>query len=172
MVALAYLAFAGFIASLVAHIGGYAGVSEPYGLNPWPLHAGAIIIWFPAALVMRKLTIGTAGQASLKIIMRGCPVWVSKTFYVVFAYALASFAFFWITGFFGLVDSDNSGVVRGFSGHWMIFYFAAFAVFLSYARREKDNLVNLCQNGHSLDEADAFCSKCGAPSVRSGNKAS
>ncbi len=162
---LAALALAGFFASVAVHVGGYFGVSEPFGLSPWPLHAASIAIWLPGAYVAKKLAASTPNGDILKIVMSRCPSWVTNTFYVLFAYAFGSFAVFWVKGFFGIGDESDSNTLRGFSGHWIVFNFAAFAVFYSYTRNQAISPARLCTNGHTIGKNANRCPVCGEVEV-------
>jgi hypothetical protein len=61
-------------------------------------------------------------------------------------------------------DSPSSPqVIRGFSGHWMVFYYAAFAI--AYSALMKPELLGdaICARGHRALLSDKFCSECGSP---------
>jgi len=57
------------------------------------------------------------------------------------------------------------GVVRGFSGHWMIFYGAAFAILYSYKQVGGENAVRRCVAGHEVSATAKFCEQCGQPVI-------
>jgi len=52
-------------------------------------------------------------------------------------------------------------VVRGFSGHWMIFYGAAFAVLYSRIHAPELYRERKCPQGHTASPTARFCSECG-----------
>lgn len=52
-------------------------------------------------------------------------------------------------------------VVRGFSGHWMIFYAVAFAVLYSRIHAPEIYRERKCPQGHKAAPTDRFCSQCG-----------
>jgi hypothetical protein len=80
--------------------------------------------------------------------------------YGFFAYAMINFLFF-----IRQAPADGGGtetptvVWRMFSGHWMAFYSAAFAVLYS-AARAKEN-IRRCANGHPVPPNSSFCTQCG-----------
>ena len=81
--------------------------------------------------------------------------------YGFFGYAVVNFAMF-ILGLYGDRD-DEFASLRGFSGHWMVFY-AALAMLSSYVRA--DTAVRLCVNGHSVSPTANYCEICGQPIER------
>ena len=153
-----YVALAGFIASLIAHIAGYIGIEKPFGFDPWPLHVGIFIVWLPAVLVAQRLSRDFPQKDMWKATLRGCPSWMRKGLYVLFGYAFLSF-FLFIT-----LDSksgNEASNVRGFSGHWLIFYFAAYAILYSAIQVSENETVRRCKNGHFLEPNDKYCGQCG-----------
>lgn len=131
------IAIIGFIFSVFAHISGFLGIETPFGISLFPLHFGVFIVWFPAVIVSWKSTgFGLRFRWShWKEQLSGCPKWMITGFYSMFAYAMVSFI-----AFTSAPDSWGSWVnstIRGFSGHWMIFYYAAFA--LMYSAYQKSN---------------------------------
>jgi hypothetical protein len=81
---------------------------------------------------------------------------------VLFAYALLNF-FLFMSAPPHTTGVAPPSVLRGFSGHWMIFYAVAFATFYS-VRHAPDILVTMrCANGHAVSPAAKFCDVCGAP---------
>ncbi|MFT6634317.1 hypothetical protein [Alcanivorax sp.] len=152
------LALLGFIASLAAHIAGYAGIERPFGINPWPLHVGIFVVWFPAVLASMKLSKGFPQKDMWKAALRGCQKWMRHALYGLFGYAFLSFfAFFVLAG-----DGENeASTVRGFSGHWLIFYFAAFAILRSYVSVSRSDTIRRCKYLHVVEPAHAHCPECG-----------
>src|SRR5689334_20856625 len=93
------------------------------------LHVGIFVVWLPAILVASSTTKGTPRKDFWKVALRGCPGWMRYALYAVAAYAFISFAAFAYQG--NSYPNNNvppSLVVRGFSGHWLAFYGAAFAI--------------------------------------------
>jgi rRNA maturation protein Nop10 len=162
MIAASYIfslvALIGFIASLIAHLAGYAGIDHPLGLDPWPLHVGIFVVWLPAVLAAQKLSKDFPQKDMWKATLRGCPKWMRYTLFGLFGYAFLSFfAFFLTVG----KSHDEANTIRGFSGHWLIFYFAAFAILQSYARVSANDTVRRCKNQHVVEPSNEYCPKCG-----------
>ena len=153
-----YLALVGFFASFAAHIAGFMGIEKPFGFSPWPLHIVIFIVWLPAVLVAQRLSKDFPQKDMWKATLRGCPPWMRKILYILFGYAFLSFFAF-------IVLDANSGkeasIVRGFSGHWLIFYFAAYAMLYSAIHVDKKDDIRRCANGHPLKANDKYCSQCG-----------
>jgi hypothetical protein len=51
---------------------------------------------------------------------------------------------------------------RGFSGHWMIFYYVA-AVTMYSATRSGNLRQRQCPRGHEVSPFANYCDRCGAP---------
>lgn len=99
-----------------------------------------------------------------KVALAGCPGWMRRGFYVLFGYAILNFiVFFAITAGQPKLRSDNlpPAVIKGFSGHWMVFYAAAFAVLYSRIHAPGLYRERRCPNGHISAPAARFCSECG-----------
>ena len=154
-----FLALAGFVASVVTHIAGFAGIDKPFGFNPWPLHIGIFVVWLPAVIVAQTLSKGFSQKDMWKATLRGCPKWVKYALYGLFGYAFLSFFAFIATDMGG---GSEAGKVRGFSGHWMVFYFAAYAILRSAINVSASDTVRRCHNGHPVEPNDKYCSQCGS----------
>lgn len=152
------LALLGFIASLVAHLAGYAGIDRPFGMNPWPLHVGIFIVWFPAVLASMQLSKGFPQKDMWKAALRGCPKWMRYAFYGLFGYAFLSFFALSVSAGNG---ENEASTVRGFSGHWLIFYFAAFAILRSFVSVSQRDTIRRCKNMHVVEPAHVHCPECG-----------
>lgn len=168
MIAVSYtfslIALFGFIVSLIAHLAGYAGIGHPLGLDPWPLHVGIFIVWLPAVLAAQKLSKDFPKKEQLKAILRGCPKWMRYMLFGLFYYAFLSFFAFFFTGISFIFTGNHQSVastVRGLSGHWLIFYFAAFAILQSYSRVSADDTVGHCKNQHVVESSNEYRPKCG-----------
>lgn len=158
------LAAAGFILSVTAHIFGLLGKMPPGGELVMSLHMGIFIVWMPTVLVAGRATKWTNRNDFWKIALAGCPGWMRYTLYGLFGYAIVNFVLF------AIVNSDvhhatkevSPETVRGFSGHWMVFYAAAFATLYSVTRSPQLLREHKCSNGHIVSPADAYCPTCGA----------
>lgn len=117
------LAALGLALSIASHIAALPGKPGPLGKYTWTLHLGALAICVPAAIVARR--------AKWKALLAGCPAWMRYAVYGFIAYAIVNFAIFVATPHTGGAGLMPPAVVRGFSGHWMAIYAAAFAVLYS-----------------------------------------
>jgi hypothetical protein len=131
------LAAAGFVASLAVHLLAFAGFALPGARLVWALHLGIFAVWLPAVLVANRLTRENGGRFSWKLVLSGCPLWMVRALYILFAYTALNFVLLLIA-----VNSHPTPggspmttVVRGYSGHCMMFYGAAFAILYSYSAR-------------------------------------
>jgi hypothetical protein len=114
----------GLALSIASHVAALQGKPGPLGKYTWTLHLGALAICVPAAIVARK--------AKWKALLRECPAWMRYALYGFIAYAIVNFAIFIaIPQRGGAAGLMPPAVVRGFSGHWMAIYAAAFAVLYS-----------------------------------------
>lgn len=170
------LAALGLLLSFAAHLSALLGMTLPGGPLVWSLHAGIFVVWLPTVLVANKMTAGSNRRDFWKVALSGCPAWMRQALYILFAYAVLNFIFFMLTTA-GHAKSDGvvtPAVIRGFSGHWMIFYGAAFATLYSAIQSPALLRQQKCPNGHPVSAADKFCPLCGRPLDRTdvSNKAS
>ena len=149
--ALSIFALIGFLTSLFVHLITFFGI-DPSKHVPWVwvLHLGIFVVFIPMVFFQ--------GMASRKDfwnkIFAALPRWAGYTIKAFFAYAIINFALFFFLSRGGVPDvrdgkyvlhshgqvirelSENeyewqkAYVVRGFSGHWMIFYLVPALVFL------------------------------------------
>jgi len=152
-----WLAVAGLAASVVVHVSSLLGVPQPFGPAAWGLHVGIFVVWFPAVVVAQRLSKGAKQSDFWKATLRGCPLWVRRTSYVLFAYVFINF-------FAGIASGPDSDIktFRLFSGHWMLFYFLAAATLYS-ANKVGSLESRRCLNGHEVSPFARFCDACGAP---------
>ena len=153
---LIWVAAAGLAASVVVHVSCLLGLPQPFGNAAWALHVGVFVVWIPAVIVARRLSSGARPADFWKAALRGCPAWMRVALYVLGAYAFINF-------FAGIAlkpdtETDN---FRIFSGHWMLFYFAAMVILYS-----ADRLGSLgprtCPQGHEVSPFAKFCDQCGS----------
>lgn len=152
----ALLALAGLIASVVVHGCSLFGIPQPLGEAAWGLHVGIFVIWVPAILVAQKLTHGSKQAEFWKAALRGCPRWMRTSLYVLFAYVFVNFFLSIALG-----PGSEADQFRLFSGHWMVFYFAGFAMLWSAEQLGAD-VVSRCPQGHECSPFAKFCEVCGA----------
>lgn len=159
------LAAIGFILSVAAHLAAVAGSPIPFGKAVWGLHIGIFVVWLPTVLVGTRLTRGANRKDYWKIALAGCPKWMRTALYLLFGYALLNFVLFLATTASHPQPKGSAPpeVVRGFSGHWMVFYGAAFASLYSASVIGYSGMDRKCPNGHPATVTAKFCEECGAP---------
>jgi hypothetical protein len=156
------LSAVGLILSLAAHVGALLGLNVPG--QAMLLHVGIFIVWIPAVITSNfSLTKRYNRKDFWKVALRGAPKWMQYMTYGFLGYAVFNFAIFILAA-----PSDPSSingtppfVVRGFSGHWMAFYSAAFTMLYSAIQIKKKDLIRRCPNGHEVSIEAAFCEECG-----------
>lgn len=126
-----YLALLGCIASCVVHVASYMGVARPLGLDPWLLQKGLFFVWVPAALVVYVQSREYQETGVWKAMMNNCPPWMLTVLFVLFGYALLNFFRFTLGA---ATTLGEASALRGFSGHWMLFYYLTFAILYSAIR--------------------------------------
>lgn len=158
------LAAIGFVLSVAAHISAVAGWPIPGGKAVWTLHIGIFIVWLPTVFVAYRLTRGAQRKDFWKVALAGCPKWMRIALYGIFGYAALNFISFMLTTMnHPHIQGDAPPeVIRGFSGHWMVFYSVAFATLYSAAAIGYSGLDRKCPNGHSVGVTAKFCDECGA----------
>lgn len=122
------LSATGFLLSVVAHVASLLGVTVPGGKLVWALHIGIFVVWVPAILIANHR--GNPKRELYTKLSRW-PRWLRYAGSALFAYAIVNFILFIVTTGSGPQPEGDAppSVIRGFSGHWMIFYGAAFAIF-------------------------------------------
>lgn len=153
------LSFIGLALSIAAHAMALAEMEIPGGQFIWALHGGIFIVWIPTVLVSIRATRNVSRNDFWKAALSGCPPWMKRALSMLFAYAIANFIVFAVSAPNAAHSLTNE--VRGFSGHWMIFYAAAFAVL--YSALHTPLLFNgrKCPLGHAVDPAANYCPTCG-----------
>jgi len=131
---LMYLALAGFLISLCINIACVLRKQMPLDAPFFLMHLGIFVVFFPAILTAQKMVGNTNRRGFWKAVMKNVPEAVSYLFYVIFAYS-------WLTGFYSFFNGAPANGHRStlssgsewlvFSGIWMDFYYASFAIFLS-----------------------------------------
>jgi hypothetical protein len=123
------LAGVGFILSLWVHIGAVFGAKVAPDYFFVLLHVGIFVVFFPAILVAQRLVGNTRRSDFWKVALRDVPPWLRYVVYASFGYAIFNFVLFATkTPAGGSGANPPAEVWRGFSGHWMAFYSAAFAL--------------------------------------------
>lgn len=154
------LSAVGLVLSLWVHLGAVLGRRVAPDAFFWILHMGIFVVWIPAVLVARKRVGNRSGKDYWKLALQGAPEWMRYMVYGFFGYALVNFALFiYQAPTEGGGGAPSPIVWRGFSGHWMVFYSAAFATL--YAAAKTSESVRRCLNGHPMPATTNFCSRCG-----------
>lgn len=161
----------GLVASVLLHVTALLGYDLGLGASVFALHFGVFVVWFPVMLFAGKMVRGrrtsmwdVGGFMSWKHMFSGCPAWMVHFLYVLFAYVMLNFFLFMQTAthtMSGAADTSPQ-VLRGFSGHWLLFYYVAFAI--AWSAMMKPELLGdaVCQKGHKALPGDKFCSECGS----------
>ncbi|HEY4968851.1 MAG TPA: hypothetical protein VII35_03035 [Steroidobacteraceae bacterium] len=127
------LALLGFGLSVAAHVLALTGIVPPLPqpMFVFALHAGIFIVFVPAVLISRQRAQGGA-RTNLNDIARGSPLWIGALLLLLFAYAVVNFVLVFSLDNAprgtALTGNEFLKTLRGFSGHWMLFYFASFAM--------------------------------------------
>lgn len=160
---LMWIAIGGFAASLFVHLLALAGVSSPFGAATLGLHIGIFVVWLPTVLVVRRLAKNVRQADLWKAALRGCPPWVQPGMIIVGGYALVNFVLF-LAQTSGYPKNDVPLVIayRGFSGHWMIFYYVAAATLYSAIQLGSTRQPH-CSRGHVVSPFAKYCEVCGDP---------
>jgi len=158
------LAVIGFILSVIVHGLTFLGVDPQQDFRfVWLLHIGIFVVWIPAVIISKKD--GTLkGDDFWRIATQGWPRWMKVLPGILFGYILFNFFF----SLFVLNEGGNPSVingekvlhshgriirkltdqeyhlhkaylVRGFSGHWLLFY--AVAAVILYPERKQEQLA-------------------------------
>ena len=139
---LAALATVGFLASLVCHILGWLNISPPGGKSVFVLHVGFLVLWFPLVLLANK-TMPEGAKGNVEHLLAQFPKAVRRAVTVLFVYAILNFVYFmYCASQYPKHDVPFYIELRGFSGHWMLFYGVAAVGFFALARlaRKRRNL--------------------------------
>ena len=158
------LAAIGLLLSIAAHIASILGVPLPGGNVVWSLHVGIFVVWFPAVMVGYRINRGRPQSELWKNVLSGCPTWMRYAGYGLFGYAAGNFIWFYAVMQSGSPPEGAAPAseIRGFSGHWMVFYGAAFAILLSAYRKPRLLKKQRCSKGHDVSSTDVFCPTCGS----------
>jgi len=141
----------GLALSLAVHLASLAGVDVAARIPAvWALHLGVFAVFVPFLLSSRKSLGNRPTRATLRAIMPG---WAYVLYVAVLSYALANFFLVFssqqgtATAEGGRYILQNHGrlirdltpaeytaaraaELRGFSGHWLLFYFVPFGYFM------------------------------------------
>jgi len=114
------VALAGFLLSLYVHIATWLGqivLPESWQL---PLHAGMFVPFFAAIFIAPR---APRRRRNANSALEG---FVGTAMAVVLVYAMANFVLFMVNTALSHNHATHLQTWRGFSGHWMVFYFWSF----------------------------------------------
>jgi hypothetical protein len=139
---LVVLAAIGLMLSLLVHLCAILGLPQPLGEATWALHIGAMLIWIPALLAIGLQKSIARRKIRYQAVFRKCPTWMRWMVTGIGIYAAINFFACIPAAAVGPAGNGATPAVvfRAFSGHWMIFYAAAF-VFLYVAARSRRRLT-------------------------------
>jgi hypothetical protein len=157
LLVLSILALSGFIISLYYHVSAILGYTFPMFKSPWLLHFGMFALFAPAVVYSQRFDDGGSTCHIWKKLLSGAPKWMKLTTLILFMYAVLNFFYFIIVRS-TMTPLETDKVVRGFSGHWLFFYFTSFTLLFSFSQIEKKTLR--CSNGHEVCSSDSFCPVC------------
>lgn len=83
------------------------------------------------------------------------PMALHGAIFVVFIPAL-------FLAFFLKVGPEQTATLRGFSGHWMLFFAVALAIHYAYWRAGPNLGPVSCPNGHPVAPDAPYCRRCGS----------
>jgi hypothetical protein len=133
------LALAGLALSIWVHVGALFGRQVAPDFFFWGLHIGIFVVFLPAVLVAQKRVGRTSGKDFWKAVTKDSPDGLRYLLNFFFAYAIFNFIifFFQVAPLGKQIGPPSPLVWRGFSGHWMVFYLAAYAILSSAARSSR-----------------------------------
>lgn len=139
---LATIAAVGFFASVACHLMGWLQVEPPWGNSVLVLHVGFLVLWFPLVIFANR-TMPKPGRGNMEHLLAVLPKWARTLAYGLFIYALANLAYFMFSSSkYPKHEVPFTVKLRGFSGHWMLFYGIAvigFVALARLARRRREN---------------------------------
>jgi len=98
------------------------------------LHVGFLVLWFPLVMFATR-TMPKGAKGNVEHLLAEFPGWVRRAVTVLFVYALLNFVYFiYCTSQYPKHSVPSYIEVRGFSGHWMLFYGLAAIGFLALSR--------------------------------------
>ena len=128
------------------------------GSPRWPFHRG-----LPTVLIVRRLAKNVRQADLWKAALRGCPPWVQPGMIFVGGYAVVNFVLFLAqTSHYPKNDVPLVVAYRGFSGHWMVFYYIGAATLYS-AIQLGSAREHHCSRGHVVSPFAKYCEVCGDP---------
>jgi hypothetical protein len=113
---------------------GWLQIDPPWGRSVFLLHIGMFVVWIPLVAFANR-TMTKKGRGNFEHLLAELPKWARVATSGLFVYALLNFAYFMIcTSQYPKHQVPFVVELRGFSGHWMMFYGMASAGFVALAR--------------------------------------
>jgi hypothetical protein len=98
------------------------------------MQVGIFVVWFPAVMAAQHLVGNPSRRDFWKAVLKGSPEWMRYVVYLLIANAaLGSLPFMRLPRSESIGVNPSPEMWRGFSGVWMVFYSAAFAILYSAA---------------------------------------
>ena len=139
---LAMIAAVGFFASMACHIMGWLQVEPPWGKSVFLLHVGIFFVWFPLVINANR-TMPKPGRKNMDHLLAELPKWMRVATGILFVYTILNFVYFiYSTSQYPKHGVPFSIELRGFSGHWMMFYGVALAGFIALSRLSRKQRKN------------------------------
>jgi hypothetical protein len=148
---LAALSSIGFTASIICHLLAWFHVEPPWGKSVFVLHVGFLILWIPLVTASNR-TMPKEGRGNFEHLLAVLPRAVRFILPGLGGYTAINFVYFILSTFKyprGKVPFYLE--LRGFSGHWMLFYGMAAIGFVALARLARKRPLNFepRSTGHS-----------------------
>jgi hypothetical protein len=149
---LGFAALTGLVLSAIAHVCALAGIDVAERVpSVWLLHIGTFLVFFPFVFSSRKVLGKRPSLADMRALVPGRVYAVGL---VIFIYAIINFMLFAAATqggnpvieagqyvlknhgrlvrelSFAEYEALKANELRGFSGHWLFFYFVPFAYFM------------------------------------------
>jgi hypothetical protein len=114
---------AAFLLSFACHLCGWLGIAPRGGKSVMLLHLGIFFTGVPLVILANRTQPKSSRRGNLEHLFAELPRWLRTLAMVLFVYALANFVFFGIqTRNYERGKVPFTLELRGFSGHWMLFY--------------------------------------------------
>lgn len=135
---LAAVAFTALLLSLVVHVAAWFHREFPIGDGVFILHVGCLGLGFVMVHFANQTKPEGSGRGNLDHLFRLLPEWGNAATILLFIYALAQFGLFmWQSSDYPKHGVPHDLVVRGFSGHWLLFYGWEAAAFTGLYLRQR-----------------------------------
>jgi hypothetical protein len=120
---LAALSGVGLGLSLIVHVAAWVHYIFPIGKWVFALHLGIFVVFVPLVISANRTTPTPGKRDNLEHLFGTLPRWTQPLATGVFVYALAQFALFmWQASHYTKHHVPHDLELRGFSGHWIMFY--------------------------------------------------